>query len=269
MPKKTNTNTNAIATVEQSQTAVLAETRRELTPGAWAMIERMAPVMHRAHLFGVTSPEQAAAIMLKGYELGLSITASFELIHVIDGKPGLSPRGAMALLHNNPLIKQIKVNRLEKDGKFLGYECYMERADNGFAHTSRFTLEDAQRAGLTAGSNMGNGKIRQGQGNWEKYPENMCLWRAIGFCADVVAPDVTAGMTNIMKAPEMYGVALTEGGDIIDATSHDVQPVDPMQQLITDFGAEAVLQASGGKLQVTDEEAAEIRAQLEAEKVEA
>ena len=55
----------------------------------------------------------------------------------------------------------------------------------------------------------------------------MCLWRTVGFAADVVFPDVTAGMTTLMKAPEMYGVALTEGGDVIDATPASVN-VDPL-----------------------------------------
>jgi hypothetical protein len=70
--------------------------QRELTPQVWQMISQMAPVMWKSRLFGVVSQEAAAAIMLKGYELGLSVTASFEFIHVIQGKPGLSPRGALA-----------------------------------------------------------------------------------------------------------------------------------------------------------------------------
>ena len=239
---------------KQETAIVPTAATRELTPGIWAMIEKMSPVMHQAHLFGVTSPAQAAAIMLKGYELGLSITASFELIHVIDGKPGLSPRGAMALLHSNPLVKEIKITRLEDKGKFIGYECFMSRSDNGFSHTSRFTLDDATRAGL----------MKPNSG-WQKYPENMCMYRAIGFAADVVAPDVTAGMTNIMKAPEMYGVALSEGGDIIDVVPQAVPSTDPLQELVTQYGAEAVMQANEGRIPVNGE-IAEVRAKLEGTK---
>ena len=240
----------------KEETAIIpTAATRELTPGIWAMIERMAPVMYKAHLFGVTTPEQAAAIMLKGYELGLSITASFELIHVIDGKPGLSPRGAMALLHSNSLVKEIKITRLEDKGKFIGYECFMSRSDNGFSHTSRFTLEDANRAGL----------MKPNSG-WMKYPENMCMYRAIGFAADVVAPDVTAGMTNIMKAPEMYGVTLTEGGDVIEATATSIN-VDPLQELIDQHGIDKVVSAANGITGTPEQIAAEVRAKLEAEKV--
>ena len=37
---------------------------RTLTPGIWRMLGEMAPVMWKSRLFGVTSPEAAAAIML-------------------------------------------------------------------------------------------------------------------------------------------------------------------------------------------------------------
>lgn len=222
---------------------------RELTPGIWAMIEKMAPVMHRAHLFGVTSPDQAAAIMLKGYELGLSMTASFELVQVIQGKPALSPRGAMAIMLNNPSIKGIWIKRLVEGTKFIGYECKMERV-NGFEYTARFTLEDAARAGL----------VKPDSG-WQKYPENMCLWRAVGFAADVVAPDITAGMTTMMKAPEMFGVALTEAGDIVDAPAVTIN-TDPLQELVTQYGAEAVMNANGGQIP-TNGQVEEVRRKLE------
>lgn len=216
---------------------------RELTPAIWKMIGEMAPVMYKAHLFGVTSIEQAAAIMLKGYELGLGLTASFELIQVIQGKPALSPRGAMAILHGSPFIQEIQITKLESNGKFVGYECRMTRT-SGFSYTGKFTMDDANRAGL----------LKPDSG-WLKYPENMCLWRAIGFAADVVAPDITAGMTTLMKAPEMYGVALTEGGDVIDVSSSPavVPSVDPMQELITQYGAEAVFAAAGGNIPTTVE----------------
>jgi hypothetical protein len=227
--------------------------QRELTPQVWAMINSMSPVLHKSRMFGVTSPEAAAAIMLKGYELGLSITASFELINVIQGKPSLSPRGAMALLLNSPKIKQIKVTPItDKNGKYLGHECYMQR-DNGFEYTAQFTLEDAEKAGL----------VKPGSG-WANYPLNMCQWRAIGFCADVVAPDLTSGLTAIMKAPEMMGVALTETGEVIDAAATPVPAPTPTQsepaQVITleylanTYGGEAILVANQGQLPGTQEE---------------
>ncbi len=230
-------------TQEPAPLAIKTAATRELTPAIWRMIGEMAPVMYKAHLFGVTSDAQAAAIMLKGYELGLSMTAAFEFIQVIQGKPALSPRGAMALLLSNPLVKGVTITRLDDGKKFTGYECRMERT-TGFSFAGRFTLEDAQRAGLM-----------KPDSGWAKYPENMCLWRAVGFAADVVFPDVTAGMTTLMKAPEMYGVTLTEGGDVIEVNTWPVSvpSVDPLQVLIDEFGAERIMEVCGGIPTTPDE----------------
>lgn len=223
-----------IDNVKPVQTTALAVTTaatRELTPGIERMILEMSPRMYKAHLFGVTSPEQAYAIMVKGFDCGFSITASFDFIQVIQGKPSVNPRGALALLLSNPLTEEISIKKLETDKKvFLGYECFMKRKNNGHSFTGRFTLEDAMRAGL----------VKPDSG-WAKYPENMCLWRAVGFAADVVFPDVTAGMTTLMKAPEMFGVALSESGDVIETTAVSVPSVDPLQELIEKYGAEKIL----------------------------
>jgi hypothetical protein len=232
--------------------AIPTAATRELTPAIWRMIGDMAPVMYQSHMFGVTSQAQAAAIMLKGYECGLSMTASFDFVKVILGKPELIPRGALALIHGSALIKRIEIKRLvDGKGAFAGYSCTMERV-NGFEYTSQWTMEDAKRAGL----------IKDGSG-WMNYPENMCLWRSVGFAADVVAPDVTAGMTTLMKAPEMYGVALTEGGDVIDATPVPTPSVTPLNQLLTEYPADAIMAANDGKIPMNDDEVALVRAKLQ------
>lgn len=227
---------------------------KNLTPSIWSMIREMSPIMHQSRIFGVTSADQAAAIMLKGYELGLGFTASFELIQVIDGKPALSPRGALAILHSSPEIKTIKLIRLDdKNGKFLGYECFMERV-NGFSHTARFTLDDAKAAGLV-----------KPNGNWEKYPSNMCMWRAVGFAADVVASDIIAGLSTPMKAPEVFNAGIDDGGNlVIDAVSHNTEqqpavtvttaPLMTLEQLLSLFGPDEVLAANGGRFPTSNEE---------------
>jgi hypothetical protein len=246
---------NEIVATQGNSLAIIPQ--RELSPGIWNMISEMAPVMYKSRLFGISSVEAATAIMLKGYELGLSITASFELVQIVQGRPGLSPRGAMALLLNSPKIKKIKITRLvHTNGSYVGHECYMQR-DSGFEYSMKFTMEDAKRAGV----------VKPGSG-WENYPENMCQWRAIGFCADVVAPDITAGMTSIMKMPEQYGVALSGDGDIIDATPKKVETTEiaapaeeqsviaDLTDLVNKYGAEAVMLANDGQIPGTDEELA-------------
>lgn len=240
----------------------------EMSMDTWRTIMEIAPAIHQSHLFGVSSPEQAASIMMKGREMGLGLVASFEFIQVIKGHVGLAPKGALALLHTSPKVKQIKVTRLvDAAGKFVGYECEMSRKDTSFSFTSRWTMMDAQRAGL----------VKPDSG-WLNYPENMCLWRAIGFCADVVFPDITAGMNDFLIRPEQFDIALSEDGEIIKPNEMQTkvvdgvemgdptmgyQPIAPtvaptsavtLEDLINQYGAEAILNANEGRIPGTDAE---------------
>jgi hypothetical protein len=231
-------------------TALALSNNREITPGVWQMVKEMAPAMHQSRLFGVSSVDQAIAVMLKGYEIGLGFTASFELIQVVQGRPALSPRGALALLHNHPAITKLDIKRLtDPSGKFLGYECTMAR-NNGFSYTASWTMADAQRAGLN-----------KPDSGWQHYPENMCMWRAIGFAADVVAPDVCAGMTGLMKMPEKFGVEINDEGEVIDVqaspaqeTIKEAELVFSLDDLLNLFGAEKILAINEGRIPGTDEE---------------
>jgi len=246
------------------ETSLVPWQQREVTPAIWNMLDGMAPVMHESRLFGVTSKAAAAAIMLKGYELGLGITASFEFVQVIQGKPTLSPRGALAILLNSPQIEAIKIDPIVDDkGVYKGHQCYMRRA-GGFEYTAKFTIEDAQRAGL----------VKAGSA-WTSYPANMCLWRAVGFAADVVAPDITAGMTAIMKMPEKFGITLTEGGDVVEgqvveatpaavqtATLPAPEPNITLEWLLTQYSAEQIVVAGEGKLPETAAELQGLAAKL-------
>ena len=242
--------------MEQTQLAVIEE-KHELTPAIWDMIMGMAPVMHNSRLFGVASQDQAAAIMLKGYELGLPVTASFEFINVIDGKPTLSPRGALALINSKNVLDEYKLNRLtDKAGAFFGYECTMKRGKTSF--TARFSLEDAKRADLTEGSPTSSGK--RGRGNWEKYPENMCMWRAIGFAADVICPDITGGMTTFLKAAEQFNVEVDDAGNFVKVVEPvivaKVEPVVKisLNQLVEKYGPEKIMQVNNGMIPASQDE---------------
>jgi len=266
--------TNAIVTSSQ-----------KLTPEVFQMITQVAPVMHEARLFGTKTPQQAAAIMIKGYELGFSLTASFENIHMIDDKPGLSPKGALALIYNSPECAGVKISD-EADSKGIPTGCtvWMKRR-NGLEYIARFTMEDAKRAGLVVAKS-----------GWEKYPANMMRWRAIGYCADVVFPDVIGGT----KRADEYGADITPEGDVIDApwanigsqpkggqvestianpgyatgltpgfVSQSEATMNPnrLSDLLAQYGAEKVMGANGNKIPGTNEELDAIEALLVGEVV--
>lgn len=180
--------------ISPSQPASQLARPRDISPGVMAMIMSLAPVIHQSRLFGVASLEQAATVMLKGHELGLPLTAAFELIHIVQGKPSLSPRGALAIIMSSGLLAELMI-----DEQTDSCTVTMKRT-NGFTYTTSFTMDDARRAGV----------IKDG-GGWQSYPANMLRWRAIGFCADVVFPDVLAGM----KRADEFGAPITPNGDVI------------------------------------------------------
>lgn len=179
---------------------------RQLTADDWQMIMAVAPAMAAANMFGTTEAG-AMAIMLKGHELGLGLAASFELIHVIQGKPSLSPRGALALLYNHPDFEGIEVKETNDDeGEAFSCEVTIDRKGFG-SSTATFTLKDAERAGLVKPSS-----------GWVKYPANMLRWRAIGYAIDLAFPDTGGGM----KRADEYGADLHPNGEIIEGSWAEV-----------------------------------------------
>jgi hypothetical protein len=62
----------------------------------------------------------------------------------------------------------------------------------------------------------------------------------------------------------MYGIDLTEGGDIVDVTPVTVN-TDLLQELVNEFGAAAIMAVNNGDIP-KPEQIAEVRAKLEAAK---
>ncbi len=242
---------------ESKELAVVRD--QQLSLSTWQVIQAIAPTMHQSRLFGVSSPDQAAAIMIKGAELGLSLSASFEFVQVVEGKPTLSPRGALALVMNSGDLAGFK---LELDE--LHCKVWMKRRSNGFEHTETFTMDDARRAELV--------KPKSG---WEKYPKNMLKWRAIGFCIDSLFSDICGGM----KRADEFGATVDAAGDVVEGDWTPVPqagtgpapepPTEPpsntsvnLDDLVIRFGAEAVMVAAGGRIPATMDEVATVAARL-------
>lgn len=173
-----------------------------LTPEMWNLISALAPAAHQSRLFGVSSPEQAAMIMAKGWELGMPVTAAFEYIQVIQGRPTLSPRGALALVLASGALADMQIS--DAPGQCT---VAMQRR-NGPAYTLTWTLDDAKKAGV----------IKPDSG-WQNYPANMLRWRAIGFVIDILFPDITGGL----KRADEFGATVDADGAVISvmaAESH-------------------------------------------------
>ncbi|MDA8189588.1 MAG: hypothetical protein M0T85_15725 [Dehalococcoidales bacterium] len=249
----------------------MSETRaltkyQPITPSVWETIRQIAPDAHQSRLFGVHSPAEASMIMLQGFELGLGLASSFEFIDVIQGKPSLKPRGALALIHNCGLLAGMKIEDLPE-----ACRVWMKRT-NGFEYSLTFTKQDAEKAGLV-----------KPDSNWEKYGPNMLRWRCIGFVADVVFPDVLGGMKradelgadidregNVVEgswggtAP-VPGIRTVEGGTIPVIEEVPVGPkFRTLDELLAYWTPEQIMAANNGQIPGSDAEVAAVAKVLEA-----
>ena len=228
---------------------------KEVTLNTVQIAQYMGELAFKSGIYKVSKPEAAAMIMLKGYELGFPMTASADFITLIEGTVGLTPRGAMAIMQSHPeIIKSVDVTDIEKDGKYYGCKCEIVRIKNGTEHkyTKTFTMDDAQKAELI--------KPKSG---WEKYPQQMCQWRALGFAADLACPDLLAGLTGLLKQPELTA----EGG--VDAIAYteqtepqaeviDAEPQITLNELISKYGAENIMAVNNNAIPRNNEECAKI-----------
>lgn len=169
--------------------------RQPITSEVVTMATQLAPAIHQSRLFGVNSEEQALAVMLVGHELGFSLTGSFSYVHIIQGKPSVSPQGVLALV-----MASGELESWSHDTDRATYYTVRMKRRNGLEHTETFTLHDAINADLVKPDSA-----------WVKWLPNMLKWRCIGFCLDVLFPDLIGGL---LRADEL-GAAVDDDGRVI------------------------------------------------------
>ena len=210
---------------------------KEITEQTVEIATHLGELAFKSGIFKAPSAAGAAMIMLKGYELGFPMTAAAEFITVIQNTVGLTPRGAMAIMQNHPeIIRSVSLEDLEKDGKYLGCRCTIVRIRNGQDHKyiKTFTLADAEQAQL----------MKEDSG-WEKYPKQMCQWRALGFAADIACPDLLAGLTGTVRF------------------SFNGFSGSTLAEMIEKYGVEAIMAANNGIIPKTPAECAEVAEKIE------
>jgi hypothetical protein len=150
----------------------------------------------------IRSREAAAAIILKGRELGIGAMEAFAGITVIQGKPTVSPQLMLSLINRSGLMCDMDVT---DDGRTC--TVMMHRRGRSNPHRETFSMDDAKGLGLA------------GKDNWNKQPRVMRKWRAVAACARVVFPDVIAGMYT----PEEMGAEVDDDGEIVQAEAVEVE----------------------------------------------
>lgn len=194
----------------QSTTALAVTGVTRPTLQAASQIEsawQLAQYAAKSSFSKIANPYDAFFVIQFGWELGILPMTALRLINSIDGKPAASAELQLALIHRSG-----KLQLLEIQGDARRASTTMKRSDTGLTHTATLTIEAANTAGLT------------GKGNWKKYPERILKWRTISECAQILFPDVIAGIDFI--DPGTYGEEVTEPEL---AETFDAQPPAPAQ----------------------------------------
>lgn len=193
-------------------------------------LAQLGDVFARSGFF--TDAREAAQAIVKiqaGRELGIGPVASMTSIFIVKGRVTLSA---------NAVASQIRRSRPRYDyhvDELTDKACVLTFTGEGgeVLGVSKYTLEDAQKAGLARGD------------NWKEHPRNMLFSRAMTNGAKWFCPDVFCGP---VYTPDELGMAIDAEGMALPqnhSTPHqpDAAPAEsaastasPVDQALADVG---------------------------------
>lgn len=163
---------------------------------------RTAQQLTASRLFGdLKSAEQAYAKILIGRDLGLSPTRALMTVDLVRGNIQLRGVLLAAWVRESP---DYDYEIVEMTHSKCVVRMLRRRGDEWVElhPLHEFTLEDAQRAQLV-----------KEDSNWQKYPKNMCFWRALSNAVKFHAPDLFAGMPVYVEGEIPPPLRVTSHGE--------------------------------------------------------
>ncbi len=144
----------------------------------------------------------AAMAIQAGLERGLGVLGGLQQCVVINGVLSWRGQGAVALIQNSPACKPGSL-RFWTEGEGEGMTGVAVAWRTGYAQPERreFAVKDARLAGLW-------GK----EGPWKQYPKRQLAWRAVGFLARDVFPDILGGFPLAEEVQDFELVTPTAPG---------------------------------------------------------
>jgi hypothetical protein len=185
-------------------------------------------------------PAAVLACVLTGRELGIGPMQSLKHIAIIEGKPGLSAELMAGLVRSRGHKLRI-ITRTTTEAEVEGV-----RADDPqHPLRVRWTLKDAERAGLCTISDDGRSRARDRNNKpmpWEKYPDAVLLARAISALCRALFSDVTAGFSYTAEEIESSNdsTEATWGEVEVDRTTGEVLEEGPIAGAVTTTPAPAM-----------------------------
>ena len=212
--------------MEESRELVVS---RELTPTVLQMFMELDAATYKSRRFGATEGETAIK-MLFCYENGLPLSTANTGLYVVNGRMEVMGNVIAAQLRQHPDY-DYRIKRLDDAGCTIEVLRYGDPIGE-----ATFDEGHAQRAGL------------MGKDNYVKYPEDMYFNRAMSKAYKRFAPDIFSGPVYAR------GEIDTDAVDVEWTVSEPAVKVLTLDELVQEYGAEAVLVANEGKVPATVEE---------------
>jgi hypothetical protein len=165
-------------------------------------------------------------VCVHGYDLGMKPLVALQHIIPVNGLLSIKGDAAKSLIFNSGKLKpgtwkEVITGTLEGDD----YACTItaQRSDTLEILSRSFSIAQAKRAGLWVTQSQINGQDgwKYQKSAWFKYPQRMLAYRALGFLARDLFPDVLSGTYTTEEAMDM--------------------PVDTEMHIPTGSGAQAVI----------------------------
>jgi hypothetical protein len=152
--------------------------------------------------------EAVVAVLIQGYQLQLPPLTALQHIIPVNGLLSIKGDLAKSMIFNSGKLKaeswkEVEVGTIEDEN--LKVSITATRSDNGQTLTRSFSVNEAKRAGLwvTAQQVGGADGWKYKASAWYKYPARMINYRALGFIARDLFPDVMAGIYTTEEAADI------------------------------------------------------------------
>lgn len=147
----------------------------------------------------IETEEQARITMYYGYEIGLPPMAALMEVYIVHGRPGLQTKAMLALVDSRPDLGYYEWGLC--DEREANITMYKNTPDRGYiAQPFRFTMEDAQRAGIAGDM-------------YKKYPRPMLRSRVGSEAVRVTFPGLLLGCAY---TPEELGAPMLAVGEQVE-----------------------------------------------------
>jgi hypothetical protein len=152
--------------------------------------------------------ESVVAILIQGYQLQLPPLTALQHIIPVNGLLSIKGDLAKSMIFMSGKLKSASWIETEEgsiENENLMVRITASRADNGQTITRSFSVEQAKRAGLwiTQQQVSGSDGWKYKASAWWKYPARMVNYRALGFLARDLFPDVINGLYTTEEAVDI------------------------------------------------------------------